>query len=56
MEASDFSKQFKYHNGLEVNEHGFFNPINPHNLRNLTSKDGIFLAGTAIGPMSVGET
>lgn len=56
MEASDFSKQFKYHNGLEVNEHGFFNPINPHNLRNLTSKEGIFLAGTAIGPMSVGET
>jgi heterodisulfide reductase subunit A-like polyferredoxin len=56
MEASDFSKQFKYNNGLDVNEHGFFSPINPHNLRNLTSKEGIFLAGTAIGPMYVGET
>ena len=56
MEASDFSKQFKYHNDLNVNEHGFFDPINPHNLRNLTAKEGVFLAGTSIGPMSVGET
>lgn len=56
MEASDFSKQFAYHNGLEIGEHGFFQPLNQFNARSKSQKEGIFFAGTSIGPMSVAET
>ncbi len=56
MEASNFSKQFAYHNGLEIGEHGFFKPLNQFNARGKSQKEGIYFAGTSIGPMSVAET
>lgn len=42
--------------GLSIGEDGFLLPADEHNLTNLTTKKGVFVAGTCTGPKSVPET
>lgn len=56
MEPGESNKLFTKHNNVTTDENGFLKPVNIHEHRNLSTHDGIFLAGTAICPMAVNES
>lgn len=56
MEPGNFSQYMKNEGYLPNDDNGFLKQKNPHTERNFTIEEGIFLAGTCTGPMSVGET
>jgi len=56
IEPNNFAQYMKNENYLHLDENGFIKQKNVHLERNITLEEGVFLAGTCIGPMSVGET
>ncbi len=56
IEPGHFSNYIKNRDLLTLDENNFFKVKNVHTGRNQVENNGIFLAGTCIGPMSVGET
>lgn len=56
MEPGASNKLFIKNNKINIDENGFLKPINIHENRNLSTNNGIFLAGTTICPMSVNES
>jgi heterodisulfide reductase subunit A2 len=56
MEPGNTNRNFISSNSLDGDENGFFKSLNPHNKRNFSNRQGVFLAGSCIGPMSVNDT
>uniref|UniRef100_UPI003217B114 FAD-dependent oxidoreductase n=1 Tax=uncultured Draconibacterium sp. TaxID=1573823 RepID=UPI003217B114 len=56
MEPGASINQLIRKNQMEVDENGFLKSANIHEMRNRTTQDGIFMAGTTICPMAVNET
>jgi heterodisulfide reductase subunit A len=56
MEAGASNKQLAKNNEMTIDENGFLKQVNMHENRNLSTHDGIFLAGTTICPMAVNES
>lgn len=56
MEPSALLKQINNQLGLELEPNGFVQTKDVHLQNNYTNIDGVFVAGTAIGPMTINET
>ena len=56
MTPSALLKQLNNQLGLELEPNGFIQTKDVHLQNNYTNIDGVFVAGTAIGPMTINET
>lgn len=56
MEPADKIEYLTNMLGIEVNSNRFIETDDVHLFSNKTSKDGVFVAGTCIGPMTITET
>lgn len=56
MEMSESGKKLAKASGIRTGENRFFEPADHHYGSNLSSMDGVFLAGTCTMPMNITET
>jgi heterodisulfide reductase subunit A2 len=56
MEPAISNNRLAKNNKMTVDENGFLKSSNMHENRNVSTQDGIFLAGTALCPMAVNES
>ncbi|MCX7985799.1 MAG: FAD-dependent oxidoreductase [Bacteroidales bacterium] len=56
METAENSIQLANALGIPVGQDNFMLPVNCHSQKNITGNRGIFVAGCASGPKSIGET
>lgn len=56
MEPGASNLGFSKNNNINLDENGFLKSVNVHEGRNISTQEGIFLAGSAICPMAVNES